>query len=396
MKESLCITNQNISLKGKTVLVRAGLNVPIKDGKIESTFRIDKVLRTIDYLVSRETKVVIVGHIGRDTSETLKPVFEYIQEKNSSAIFYENFFSDMGSPSFDVEDAQLRKKIDESANGSLHILDNVRQTELEKSNSNDLSEYLASIADIYVHEAFPVAHRKHASVYGSPLLFHGKHKFFGITFWEEMEHLSKMEKPKSPSLFVLGGAKFETKLPMLQKYSNIYDYTLVGGALLNNVLDEMGHEVGTSLKDDLEIDMKNKICAFAESPGSLIPDVVTCETKDGDRIDKKVTDIEPTDKILDVSPETLDKWEDTIVSCETILWNGPLGYFEGGYIQGSQRLIELISKSNSHSVVGGGDTISAIYQSGKEESFDFLSTGGGSTIEFLSSGTLPGIQAITE
>lgn len=391
MNESRCITDQKISFEGQTVLVRAGLNVPIKGGAIASTFRIDKVLRTIAYLQKKGAKIIVVGHIGRDIKDSLSPVYEYSKNMIEDVTFYENYFLSYGTDEFDWNKRFLCNNILESDNGSVHFLDNIRQTADEKNNSSSLNSFLHSLADYYVHEAFPVAHRRHSSTFGTPLLFPVKHKFYGITFSEEIEFLSKMEKPESPSLFILGGAKFETKLPMLKKFSEIYDHTLIGGALANNIFQEMGNEIGTSLVDHLDAETEETIQKYISSEGALVPGVVTCETSDGEILQKKISDVGVNDKILDISKESIDNIKDIIVSCETILWNGPMGYYEGGYVEGSESLANAISESNSISVAGGGDTITAIFNAGKQDTFDFLSTGGGSTIELLSTGTLPGI-----
>lgn len=390
----ICITDYKGELHGKRVILRAGLNVPIANGLVDDDFRIQRFLPTLSYLEEQGAIVIVLAHLGRELDDTLEPVAEYIADHVHNMMFYKDFFHSYGTDSFTSNIQTLQSDLEKAEPGNIFLLDNVRQTKSEKSNDQELAQSLADLGDIYVHDAFPAAHRKHMSTFGIPSLFNKESKFSGVTFHMEQTILQKAMKPESPSVFVLGGAKFDTKLPLIESFLPIYDKVMIGGALANNLIKLAGYEVGTSLVEDLTIGQENSLKKVLESSNFILPSSVTCETESGEKVTKTLSEITNTDNILDVSPETVLANKELFTDAKSFLWNGPLGYYEGGYVAGSQKLAELVGSSESNSIAGGGDTIAAIYSTKQEDNFTFLSSAGGAMITYLSEGTLPGIDVL--
>ena len=390
-----CITDYTGDLSGKKVIVRAELNAPLSGGMVDDDFRIKKFLPTLQYLEEKGAIIIILAHLGRDPDDTLEPVAEYLADYVHNMIFYKDFFHSYGTDEFGSNLAVLQEDLTHATPGNMFLLDNVRQTKAEKANDPTLAETLADLADIYVHEAFPAGHRKHCSTYGVPGFFSRETKFSGVTFHMEHTMLSKAMKPTSPSVFVLGGAKFDTKLPLIESFLPIYDKVMVGGALANNLIQLAGYEVGKSLVEDLTPEQTDSLKKVLEHDAFLLPSHVTCETSSGEKVTKALSEVESEDNILDVSPETIIRNETTFREANTFLWNGPLGYYEGGYTAGSEKLAELVGSSKAQSIAGGGDTIAAIYSSNQENNFTFLSSAGGAMITYLSQESLIGIDILT-
>ena len=366
-------------LKDKRVLVRLDLNVPLSDdGTVHSTDadRIRKSLSTIRLLKNAGARVIVISHIGRDPKETLAPVAKFFATLEPVDFF----------PALVGDDVAAR--LADLQSGGCIILENLRSNPGEEANDPAFAATLASYADIYVNDAFAVSHRAHASVVGTPHLLPA---YAGLQMEQEIEHLSQAFHPEHPSIVVLGGAKFETKLPVIQKFLGIADTILVGGALANNFYKEMGHEVGSSLLDETA-DIKNLI----GNPKILLPQIVVVENEQG-REEKAIADVIHGDKIVDAAPAAIEAFSDTLLAAKFIMWNGPLGNYENGFVEGSQKLAHLIQEAGqagAQSIVGGGDSVALVEQLGLEKDFGFLSTGGGAMLEYLANGTLPGIEAL--
>jgi phosphoglycerate kinase len=360
------------SLKDKTVLLRADFNVPInKDGKIEDTFRIDKTLPTLDHLLKLGGKVVIISHLGDDGSETLFPVAQYLAKKKYKGYFDAN-----------MDAMDIQQGVDELQAGEILLIENIRGFDEEKKNDIKFAGFLASLADIYVNDAFSVSHRKHASIVGVPKLMPS---YAGLQLEEEVRNLNKALKPKHPFLFILGGAKFDTKLPLLKKYVDSADAVFVGGALANTLLKERGFEIGTSLSETGVKGLK----ALAKNPKILLPmDVIVENNKK--YISTEVEEIIADDCIVDIGTETLTRIKPLIEKAKLIVWNGPLGKIDDSTID----LLKLLAKSKAEVIIGGGDTVEIISQMKMHKKFTFVSTGGGATLDYLANGTLPGIQVL--
>jgi len=347
------------NIKGKTALVRVDFNVPVKNGKVLNDFRIKKALPTIKFLQKKGAKVVLISHLGEDGKENMKPVADC-----------------------------LRKYIKEGVT----LLENIRKYPGEKKNDLRFAKKLSKLGDFYVNDAFSVSHREHASVVGIPKYLPS---YAGFQLEEEIKNLSKVfKKPKHPFLFILGGAKFSTKMPLIKKYLKLADYIFIGGALLNDFLKAKGYEVGKSL-----VDKTKGIEKILENKKLLLPtDLVVLSGKKF--INKKVNEIKKDEIILDIGRESVKMAEEYIKKSKLILWNGPLGKYEDGGDKATKKILKLVLKSKSQVIIGGGDLVSCIPKSILEPKTKnqkpnlFVSTGGGATLDFLANGTLPGIKML--
>lgn len=321
------------SLSGKRVLVRVDWNVPIENGVVVDDFRIRRSLPTIEFLQNAGAKVIMATHLEPEEA-SLEPLQRFVP------------------------------------NGA-ELLPNLRSNPGEKANDVSFAKELASLADIFVNEAFSASHREHASIVGVPKLLPS---FAGIEFVKEVESLSKAFEPEHPFVLILGGAKFETKLPLLKRFLDSADTALVGGALANDFWKSAGIDVGDSLVSNVDLGLKNLL-----GSGKIILPADT--TLEGDRI-------------VDAGSKTIEAWKEKIDSAKFILWNGPLGEYEKGYKKYTLELAKAVATSGAKTIVGGADTLAAIMELDIFDRFGFVSTGGGAMLDFLSTGTLPGIKAL--
>ncbi len=395
-KKPTCITEYAGDLHGKKVIVRAELNAPISDGMVDDDFRIKKFLPTLQYLEKQGAITIVLAHMGRELDETLEPVAEYLADHVHAMMFYQNFFHAWDTEEWEVNVRTLTDDLSVAQPGDIFLLDNTRQTKAEKANNLELGKQMAELGELYIHEAFPNAHREHMSMDALPKNFPVDLRFSGITFHMEHETLQKALEPAAPSVFILGGAKFETKLPLIQSFLPLYDLVIVGGALANNLFQLAGHNVGESLVEDLTDDQKDSLRNVLEHPKFFLPEIVTCETVSGETVEKHISEVSDTDKIYDISPSSFNDIRNKIVEAKSILWNGPLGYYEGGYDAGTKALANLVGDSDAFSIAGGGDTIDAIYDIHQESNFSFLSSAGGAMIDFLSDGDVHGVNVLTQ
>lgn len=360
------------TLKGKRVLLRLDLNVPINEaGEIEDTFRLEAVIPTIQYLVDKGAKVIIVSHLGSDGKKSLAPVATYFSRR-----FNTIFFPDLDNL-FHIEDL---------TNGEVGILENIRRADGEMTNSPKIAKELAGLADIYVNEAFAVSHRTQASIVGVTEYLPA---YIGPLFLKEYDNLVKIFTPKHPFLFILGGMKFQTKIPLLKKFVKQADEVFVGGALANSFYKKLGYEIGKSLADaDL-----SGMTEFLQAKNFSLPlDVVT--EVNGNVFVRPPEKVKTKETIVDIGPDTIAKLKDQIKEAKFILWNGPMGNFEKSFNRGTLDIARAVAQSKAWSVVGGGDTVSAISDLNLTKEFGFVSTAGGAMLDFLAKGTLPGIEAI--
>ena len=368
-------------LKGKRVILRLDLNVPISDGKIENDFRIRQSLPTVEFLKKAGAKIIIISHIeGKGEgkgAETLLPVFLYFKNK-FSVEFVKKY------PSHELDQA-----LENCQNGEIVLLENLRLDPREKANDDSFSKELAGMGDIYVDEAFSAAHRKHASIVGIPKYIPG---YAGLLFKKEVENLSRAFEPAKPFLFVLGGAKFETKMPLVDKFETNADYIFVGGALANDFFREKGLEVGKSVVSR-DPETKKALKKLLDNKKIILPIDVVVENA-GVRSVKKPEEVLPDDVIWDAGPETVSELKKLVNDSKFVLWNGPIGNCEIGFKEGTEELAKVIAESGADSVVGGGDTIAAIESLGLYDKFTFLSTAGGAMLDFLVNENLPGIEAL--
>jgi len=363
-------------LKGKRVLVRSSLNVPLDDEcEIVDDFRIQKALQTIQYLKNHDAKVIICGHLGREATTTLEPIYKHL-----SKFIDLKFVSDILGP-------EVKNAVANMQNGEVLLLENLRREDGEKANDKQFAQKLSEFADIYVNDAFSVSHREHASIVGVTKFIPS---YAGVLFQSEYEKLTHARSPDHPALFILGGAKFETKQPLVEKFLTIYDHVFVTGALANDFFLAEGMPVGRSRVSDPPVNVRHLL----NHPKIIIPTDVIVLTKDGKKVVKKPEDVTAEDMINDSGPETIKSLEPIISQVKYILWNGPTGDYRLGFTEGTRSLVELINNSHANTIVGGGDTMSLISKYGYEDTFAFCSTAGGSMLEFLLKGTLPGIEAL--
>jgi len=360
-------------LKGKRVLLRASLNVPVTEGRVRSDFRLHRTLQTVDYLRERGAIVIMLGHIGRDPQESLRPVFEYLKTK---------------LPLTFVETPEaLPSREEPVSDGSVYLLENLRHFEGEKANDAVFAETLAAHGDLFVTDAFSDAHREHASIVTLPQLLP---RYAGLLLADEVEHLDQALSPEHPALFILGGAKFETKAPLIRKFLDTYDTVFVGGALANDLFKAHGWSIGRSLSSEEELDVADVL----SHPHLLLPQDVIVEHPDGSSRTTTPDAVAEDEIILDAGPATVRDLLMRARDQKFILWNGPLGNYERGYKEQTEMLACGLAELSATCVVGGGDTIASISELNLGEKYDFISTGGGAMLEYLQKGTLPGIEAL--
>ncbi len=365
-------------LEGKRVILRLDLNVPIIDGEITDTYRMERVIETVDFLRDRNAQIIILAHCEGKDSQTLVPMWHYLN----------GFFPVEFSPTYFTPEA-IDKLLNLKDKGVL-LFENLRINVGEKENDSEFAKKLSQMGDIYVNDAFSVSHRKHASIVGIPEYIP---HYAGLVLRSEIEHLSKVFNPEHPFVFILGGAKFDTKLPLIKKYLDKADTVFVGGAIANDVFKAMGLEVGKSLVSDGEFGIKEML----QNPKFKTFNDVT--VKSGEDVSfKKINEITPDDYVADAGPETINELKEILKNAKTIVWNGPLGNYEMGFRDKTDSLAELIAeytlKNGANSIVGGGDTLASIKSLDLERKFSFISTGGGAMLDYLVNETLPGIQAL--
>jgi len=366
-----------VELKGKRVFLRTILNLPTNpDGSVADVFRLKQALPTLKYLVNSNAKVVVAGYFGRK-GESMRPVAEALQKLAPDIKMY--FF---GTPFSEAsnEVAALRE-------GECLILENTRRDSGEEANDPNLSKLFASLADLYVGDSLPDFHRTYASNVGVAKLLPA---YAGFLLRDEVQHIDAARNPEHPSLAILGGAKFETKAPLIKLLLEKYDHVFITGALANDVFKARGLKVGRSLTSK-ELPGKDVLT----HPHFLAPVDVAVEDSGGHVKVKKPEEVSDDERIVDIGPDTVAMLAPHIASAKFILWNGPTGIYEQGYIHYTQQIAELAAQSSAKIVIGGGDTIAAIEATGvPQEKLGFLSTGGGAMLEYLLKGTLPGIEVL--
>ncbi len=368
-----------VDLKGKRVLLRVDLNVPILNGEVLDTFRLEKVIETVDFLREKEARVIIISHCEGEESKTLVPMWHYLN----------GYFPVEFCPTFFTPEA-IDKLLNLKDKGVL-LFENVRINEGEKANDPEFSKKLSAMADIYVNDAFAVSHRKHASIVGVPdFLPH----FGGLLMRQEIENLSRAFTPARPFLFILGGAKFNTKVPLIKKYLEKADSVYICGALADNFFKAKGMEVGKSLVDENDFG----ISEFVKNPKLILPVDVIVSKPDLSTEVKAIDKVLKDEAIIDIGPESVQQVKKMIFASKTLVWNGPLGKYKKGFQDSTAAVSEIISEATEtigvESIIGGGDTIASINMLELNQKFTFISTGGGAMLDFLVNETLPGIDSL--
>ncbi len=356
-------------LRGKRVIIRASLNIPLDGEEIRNAFRLKRALSTLRYLHEQGAKTIILSHIGRKPEETLKPIFKALEK---------NFPVHWGGL---VTSEEFKQRAALIADGSFLMAENLRQDQREEDNDAEFAAYLAQFGDIYVNDAFAEAHREHASLHGLAKLLPA---YAGLNLMQETSELQKVMVPKHPSVFLLGGAKFETKMPLVEKYLDLYDQIFIGGALANDVLKAKGFEVGQSLVSDVSL----AGAEFLKNEKIIIPIDVIVDGPQGVRTCAP-NEVASAEKIFDCGPATVELLKERIKNAATVLWNGPFGNYEAGFKQSTEDTMRALAASSAFSVVGGGDTVAAVEDLELNQNIGFISIGGGAMLTYLEHGSTP-------
>ncbi len=381
------------NIKNKNIILRLDLNVPIINGKITDTNRIDKVIPTLNFLIKKKAKVIIISHVGRPSGKivkelSLEPVKLYIKSKikKEVSLLKENIFN-------------LKKEdIFKNSIDGLVLLENIRFYPEEEANDDKFSKKLASFGEIYVNDAFSCSHRDHASVSKITKYISS---YSGIQINAEVNALNKITSEiKKPITCIIGGSKISSKINIIKNLIPRFNNIIIVGAMANNIFKYRGLKIGNSVYEKNIGKILNEIFSQAESNKCKIffpKDVKVGKNLNDMSVEKEFVDIDDDDMILDVGPKTLDEIKKIIDNSSTILWNGPLGYFENkNFSLGSSEVANFIANKGDkiYSVVGGGDTVALINSLKITSKFNFVSTAGGAFLEFLEGKNLPGIKAL--
>lgn len=379
------------NLTGIRVLVRADLNVPMKNGKVTDETRIYASVPTIEYLMTVGAKVMVMSHLGR-------PEEGVYDEKYSLAPLAEKLSGHLGRKVRLVKDW-----IDgvEVANGEVVLFENVRFNKGEEVNDDALAKKMAALCDVFVMDAFGTAHRAQASTYG--VAKYAPVACAGPLLWKELKALNlALKDPQRPMVAIVGGSKVSTKLTVLESLSGIVDQLIVGGGIANTFIAAAGYNVGKSLCEPDLIPTAKRLAEKAKARGADIPvpvDVVCGKefSETAQATLKKVDQVEDDDMIFDIGPETSARLAEILGKAGTIVWNGPVGVFEfDQFGAGTEALAKTIARSAAFSLAGGGDTLAAVSKYGVEDHITYISTGGGAFLEFLEGKVLPAVEILEE
>lgn len=390
-------TVRDVDVNNKRVIVRCDFNVPMKDGEITDDTRIRAALPTIEYLVEHGAAVILLSHLGRPKGEpkaefSLKPVAERLSECMGRKVGF--------APSERVVDDEVGKRVTELKPGEILLLENVRFRKEETENDPGFAKELASLAELFVQEAFGTAHRAHASTAGiadyipavSGFLIEKEVKFLG----------NAVENPERPFVAVMGGAKVGDKIPVIKSLLKNVDTLIIGGGMSYTFYKAMGYETGKSILDEDSIDLAKKLMDEARTAGVplLLPVDIVCAKEFSDGAETAVFDADkiPPDYMgLDIGPKTIELYGSKLKKAATVVWNGPVGVFEmKTFEKGTEAIAEVLAESSAVTIIGGGDSAAAVEKFGLADKMSHISTGGGASLEFLEGKVLPGINVIED
>lgn len=385
-------TVKDIDVKKKKVLVRVDFNVPLKEGKISDDTRIRAALPTIQYLLDNNAAVILCSHLGRpkdgvDPQYSLKPVADYLQTLIPQKVF---FADDCIGPLAEKAAAKLE-------GGQVLVLENTRFHAEEKKNDPGMAKQLASLADIFVNDAFGSAHRAHASTAGVADYIPA---VAGFLMEKEIRYLGQaIENPERPFIAILGGAKVSDKIGVIRNLLKKADEVLIGGGMANTFFKAQGYPVGDSLVEDEVLDVARELVEAGSNKLRLPVDMVIADKFEDDAAMK----IMPTGpvpdgwRILDIGPETVAAYSKAIAGAKTVVWNGPMGVFEfPNFAKGTFEIAKAVADSGAVSIIGGGDSVSAVNKSGLADKISHISTGGGASLEMLEGLELPGLAVLQD
>ena len=388
---------KDLDLKGKKVLVRADFNVPMKDGEITNDNRIQAALPTIEYILNEGGKVIVFSHLGRIKTEedkaknTLRPVSERLSELLGKDVTF--------IP--ETRGKELEDAVDELKDGEVLMFENTRFEDLEgkKESGNDpeLGKYWASLGDVFVNDAFGTAHRAHASNVG---IASNVESAAGFLVQKEIDFIGgAVDNPERPFVAILGGAKVSDKIGVIENLLEKADKVLIGGGMAYTFFKAQGKDIGTSLLEEDKVDLAGSLLEKAGDKLVLPVDNVVASEFDNDSPSEVVEGNIPADKMgLDIGPKTIELFKEELKGAKTVVWNGPMGVFEmSNFAKGTEELSRILAElEGATTIVGGGDSATAVQQLGFEDDFSHISTGGGASLEYLEGKELPGISSISD
>jgi phosphoglycerate kinase len=387
--------SEELNLNNKKILLRLDLNVPLTDDKIIDTTRIDKILPTLKFLISQNTKIIIISHVGRPKGKvvnelSLRPICNDLEIKLSQNIKL------ISKNIKEITSKDLFNNNDEK----IVVLENIRFYPEEEKNNSQFAKQLASLADIYVNDAFSCSHRAHASI---EEITNFLPSYSGLQLDLEVDALKKITSEiKKPITCIIGGSKVSTKINIIKNLIPKFDNIIIVGGMANNIIQYMGNNIGKSLKEENCDPIIKEIFSLSEINNCKIiypKDIVVGKNLNGSPQTKELSEISSGEMILDIGPKTIKVVCDIIDESNTILWNGPAGYFENpsfanGSIEIAKKIIENNRSNKIYSVAGGGDTVSLLNSLNAVNDFNFVSTAGGAFLEYLEGKELPGIKAL--
>ena len=393
---------EDLQVRGKRVLVRCDFNVPLKDGVITDENRIVAALPTIKYLIDKGAKVILCSHLGKpkgvaDPKLSLAPVAKRLSEKLGKPVVF--------AADDEVVGENARKAVAEMKDSDVVLLQNTRYRAEETKNGEKFSKELASLADLFVNDAFGAAHRAHCSTVGVASFV--KESANGFLMAKEIKFLGDaVNSPERPFVTILGGAKVADKLAVIENLINKADSRIIGGGMSYTFLKAKGYETGKSLLDPEKVEYCAEMMKKAEAKGVKILLPVDCVVAKEfpDPIDAKIeTEVVKADAIpadmmsLDIGPETAKLFADAVKNAKTVVWNGPMGVFENPILaKGTVAVAEALAATDATTIIGGGDSAAAVNTLGFGDKMTHISTGGGASLEFLEGKALPGIEAMTD
>ena len=383
------------NLNKKKIILRLDLNVPLDNGRIADPTRIDKIIPTIKFLLKNNSKIIILSHVGRPKGKivnelSLKPICENLKKKlNENIKFITRNLKE-------IKSEELFKNQDEK----IVMLENLRFNKEEEENNNEFAKDLASLADIYVNEAFSCSHRAHASIFEITKFLPS---YAGLQLNLEIDALTKITSEiKKPVTCIIGGSKISTKINIIKNLISKFDNIVIVGGMANNILKYKGHNIGKSIQEVNCNQIIEEIFSLSKNENCKIiypEDVTVGKDLNGSPKIKEVNEVSEDELILDIGPKTIQTINKLIEKSKTILWNGPAGYFENpnfakGSLEIAKKIIEKNNANTIYSVAGGGDTVALLNGIGVINDFNFVSTAGGAFLEYLEGKKLPGISAL--
>lgn len=382
----------DLDVNEKKVLVRVDFNVPIKDGVITDDTRVTAALPTINYLLEHGAAVILASHLGRpktsaDLQFSLKPVADHLASLVKAPVHF----------AADCVGEVAQAAADALKPGEILVLENTRFHPEEEKNNPEMSKQLAALADLFVNDAFGTAHRAHASTAGVAAYLPSA---AGFLLEKEIQYLGNaIDNPKRPFVAILGGAKISDKIGVIDNLLNKADHILIGGGMANTFLAAKGYDMADSLVEKESLETAKALIEKGETKLMLPVDMVLADKFDAEADSKVVPlgDVPAGWRVLDIGPKTVIAYRKTILDAGTVVWNGPMGVFEfPKFAKGTFAIAEAVADSNSISVIGGGDSVSAINKSGLSDKITHISTGGGASLEMLEGLELPGLAALTD